>query len=64
MPIRFRSIREDNIIGLLMITPDGFERVVVQVLVPRDRDWRADVELYDEIVKIYKRRLEKAFSHG
>ncbi|MBQ8518018.1 MAG: hypothetical protein IJ455_00240 [Agathobacter sp.] len=64
MQIRFRSIREDNIIGLLMITPDGFERVVVQVMVPRDKDWRADVELYDDLVKIYKRRLQKMFTHG
>lgn len=47
-----------------MITPDGFERVVVQVLVPRDKDWRADVELYDDLVKIYKRRLQKMFTHG
>lgn len=47
-----------------MITPDGFERVVVQVLVPRDKDWRADVELYDDLVKIYTRRLKKMFTHG
>ena len=64
MRIRFRSIREDNMIGLLMTTPDGFERVVVQVMVPRDKDWRADVELYDDLVKIYTRRLKKMFTHG
>lgn len=63
MQIRFKSIREDNIIGLLMITPDGYERLVVQVWVPRDKDWRADVELYDELVRIYTRRLKKMFTH-
>lgn len=64
MQIKFKSIREDNIIGLLMVTPDGYERLVAQVWVPRDRDWRADVELYDELVKIYTRRLRKMFTHG
>lgn len=64
MQIRFKSIREDSVIGLLMITPDGYERLVVQVWVPRDKDWRADVELYDELVKIYTRRLKKMFTHG
>lgn len=64
MQIKFKSIREDNIIGLLMVTPDGYERLVAQVWVPRDRDWRADVELYDELVKIYTRRLRKMFTNG
>jgi hypothetical protein len=63
MGIRFKSIRENNIIGLTMIYPDGHARNVLFAELPMDGDWRADVEFYDEIEEAYKKRLRKALSH-
>lgn len=63
MGIRFKSIRQNNIIGLMMIYPDGHPRNVLLAELPIDGDWRADVEFYDEIESAYKKRLRKAFSN-
>lgn len=63
MSIRFKSIRQRNIIGLLMIYPDGQSRNVLMAELPLDGDWRADVDFYDEIEAAYKKRIRRAISH-
>lgn len=52
--IYFRSIREGNYLGIVMVFADGSERVVAWMEVPSRNgvDWRADVDTYDEFVKI------------
>lgn len=63
MGLRFKSIRERNIIGLLLVYPDGHDRNVLMAELPMDGDWRADVDFYDEIEAAYKKRLRKALSN-
>ena len=60
MGIRFRSVRNNNIIGLIMIYPDWHERNVVIAEMPMDGDWRADVEFYDAVENAFKQRLRTA----
>ena len=60
MGLRFKSIRQNNIIGLMMIYPDGHQRNVLFAELPMDGDWCADVDFYDEIEAAYKKRLRKA----
>lgn len=60
MGISFRSARDNNILGLVMIYPDGQPRTVIMAELPMDGDFRADVEFYDEIENAYKKRLRKA----
>lgn len=62
MKLRYKSIRQQNIIGLQIIYPDGTSNIVAQVMVPMDGDWRADVEFYDDLVKIYKKRIHSVIS--
>ena len=45
MQIKFKSIRERNIMGVNMVYPDGHPRTVLMAELPMDGDWRADVEL-------------------
>ena len=60
MSISFKSARENNVVGLIMIDPDGHSRTVLMAELPMDGDWRADVDFYDEIETAYKKRLRKA----
>lgn len=60
MGISFKSARENNILGLVMIYPDGHPRTVLMAEVPMDNDFRADVEFYDDIENAYKKRLRRA----
>ena len=60
MGLRFKRIRQDNMIGLVMVYPDGHQRNVLFAELPMDGDWRADVDFYDEIEAAYKKRLRKA----
>ena len=63
MQMKFRSIRSESHLGVVMIFPTGEQRLVAEILVPMDGDWRADVELYDEFIKVYGRRLKKALAN-
>ena len=63
MGIRFKSIRQGNIIGLMMIYSDGHSRNVLMAELPMDGDWRADVTFYDEIEAAYRKRLRRALTH-
>lgn len=56
----FKSIRDGSMLGMLLIQPDGHPKLVAEVLMPLDNDWRADVEFYDELEKAYRTRLKKA----
>ncbi|MCI7523066.1 hypothetical protein [Roseburia hominis] len=60
MGISFKSARENNIIGLTMIYPDGHPRTVLMAELPIDGDWRADVDFFDEVENAYKKRLRRA----
>ena len=60
MGISFRSIRDNNLLGLVLIYPDGQSRTVIMAEMPMDADFRADVEFYDEIENAYRKRLRKA----
>lgn len=59
--VDFRSIRDGNYLGIVMVFADGSEKLVAWMLVPYRGDFRADVEAYDEFVKIYKKRLKQAY---
>lgn len=59
--VEFRSIREGNCLGIVMVFADGSEKLVAWMLVPYRGDFRADVEAYDEFLKIYKKRLKQAY---
>ena len=63
MGIKFKSVRQNNIIGLMMIYPDGHPRNVLMAELPMDGDWRADVDFYDEIEQAYKKRLRRALQN-
>lgn len=63
MRLSFKSIRQNNIIGLIMVYPDGHQRNVLMAELPMDGDWRADVDFYDAIQDAYKKRLRRALSH-
>ena len=60
MGISFKSVRENNIIGMDMIYPDRHSRIVLMAEMPRDGDWRADVEFFDLVENAYKKRLRRA----
>lgn len=60
MGISFKSARDNNVLGLVMIYPDGQPRTVLMAELPLDGDWRADVEFFDEIENAYKKRLRRA----
>lgn len=60
MGISFKSARENNILGLVMIYPDGHPRTVLMAELPVDGDWRADVDFFDEVENAYKKRLRRA----
>ena len=63
MGISFKGARENNVLGLVLIYPDGQPRTVLMAELPVDGDRRADVEFYDDVETAYKKRLRKAFSH-
>ncbi len=54
MGITFKSGRQNNIIGMDMIYPDGHPRTVLMAELPMDGDWRADVDFYDEVEQIWQ----------
>lgn len=60
MGISFKSAIENNVLGLVLIYPDGQPRTVLMAELPIDGDWRADVEFYDDVETAYKKRLRKA----
>lgn len=60
MGISFKSARDNNILGLVRIYPDGHPRTVLMAELTIDGDWRADVDLFDEIENAYKKRLRRA----
>lgn len=58
--IRLKSLLNGNHLGLVLVYPDGNTRLVAEVLLPMDGDWRADVQFYDDLEEIYRKRLRKA----
>lgn len=62
MGITFKSGRQNNIVGMDMIYPDGHPRTVLMAELPMDGDWRADVDFYDEVEQAYKKRLRRALN--
>lgn len=62
MGIAFKSARDNNVLGLIMIYPDGHPRTVLMAELPIDGDWRADVDFFDEIENAYKKRLRRALN--
>lgn len=58
--IRLKSLLNGNHLGLVLVYPDGNARLVAEVLLPMDGDWRADVQFYDDLEEIYRKRLRKA----
>lgn len=57
--LRFKGLMEGNHMGVVYIQPDGFQRLVVEAILPLDGDWRADVEFYDTVESAYRTRLRK-----
>jgi hypothetical protein len=61
MEIKMKSQRQGNWIGLALVYPNGTVDTVVMAAMPPDNDWRATIEFYDELVRIYRKRLNKMF---
>lgn len=61
MNIKFRSVKRGNWIGINIVYPNGTMETVAVAAMPPDNDWRATIEFYDELVKLYKKRLSKVF---
>lgn len=59
--IKFKSQRNGNWLGLAMVYPSGAVETVVMALMPPDNDWRSSIEFYDDLVQIYRKRLNKYF---
>jgi len=59
MRIKMKSQRSGNNIGLAIVYPNGATETVVIAKMPPDNDWRANVEFYDDLKKIYTKRLSK-----
>ena len=62
MGIKFKSVRQGNVMGIDMVYSDGQSRIVLMAQLPMDGDWRADVDFYDEVEKAYKKRLRRALN--
>ena len=58
MKARFKRVRNGNILGIMLILPNGESDIVVTAKIPQDLDYIADVELYQNLVKIYKERIK------
>ena len=63
MTFNFKSLLEGNHLGLVLIYPDGTPKLVAEVLLPSDGDWRANIGFYDDLEEIYRKRLRRAFHH-
>ena len=63
MTFNFKSLLEGNHLGLVLIYPDGTPKLVAEVLLPNDGDWRANIGFYDDLEEIYRKRLRRAFHH-
>ena len=59
MEIKIKSQRQGNWIGFALVFPDGTYSTVAMIEMPPDGDWRANIEFYDELVKLYRNRLKK-----
>lgn len=59
--IRFRMAREGNIVAIFVIYPDESCKQIALYEVPNDRNWRADVDFYDNIKEVYKKRYTKIY---
>lgn len=57
--IKLKSQRNGNWIGLALVYPSGAIETVAMALMPPDNDWRASIEFYDNLVQIYRKRLNK-----
>lgn len=63
MTFNLKSLSEGNHLGMVLIYPDGTTRLVADVLMPNDGDWRANVTFYDELEESYQKRLRQAYRH-
>ena len=54
---------ERNILGMVMVFEDSSWDTVVMAKMPPDGDFRANVELYDDMAKAYKKRLSRWTNH-
>ena len=59
MGIKLKSQRNGNWIGIAMVYPGGAMETVAMILMPPDNDWRATIEFYDELIRIYRKRVNK-----
>lgn len=62
MQVKFRGQREGRKIVILMSIPTEKEKAVISIEMPNERDWRADMECYDKILRAYEERWSKASS--
>lgn len=44
MGLKFKSVRDNNILALVMIYPDGYPKIILMAESPMDGDWKADVD--------------------
>lgn len=55
---RFTTIRAVDTISVVQIFMDGSRAEVGRFLLPRDGEWRRDVDFLDDIVAAYKKRYK------
>lgn len=54
------SIRVQNMISIQQVFMDGSRREIGRFMLVGDGQWRLDIDLLDEIMAAYKKRLRKA----
>lgn len=54
------SIRVQNMISIQQVFMDGSRHEIGRFMLPGDNQWRLDIDLLDEIMAAYKKRLRKA----
>ena len=54
------SIRVQNMISIHQVFMDGSRREIGRFMLVGDGQWRLDIDLLDEIMAAYKKRLRKA----
>lgn len=59
--IRFKMERVGNMISIYIFFVDGSYKQIGVYEVPNDKNWRADVDFYDGLMDVYKKRYNKMY---
>jgi len=57
--LKLKCYRHENFMAIVAQYIDGSSRQIALFELPNDGDWRGDVEFYDGLVDIYKKRFRR-----